>query len=117
VIDAFLAASREGDLGALIAMLDPDVIFRADEIALHLGAPMEADGAEAVARATSGRAWGAEPGLVDGSVGLIWAPGRQPKVAFSFAITQGRIAAINMIADPEHIAELNLQPVDPGPPA
>ena len=117
VIDAFLAASREGNLGALIALLDPDVIFRADETALHLGAPMEADGAEAVARATSGRAWGAEPGLVDGAVGLIWAPGGQPKVAFSFAITQGRIAAINMIADPQHIAELDVKPIDPGPPA
>jgi RNA polymerase sigma-70 factor, ECF subfamily len=117
VIDAFLAASREGNFGGLIALLDPDVLFRADETALHLGAPMEVDGAEAVARATSGRAWGVEPGLVDWAVGLVWAPGGQPKVAFFFPITEGRIAAINMIADPEHIAELDLQPVDPGRPA
>jgi hypothetical protein len=46
----------------------------------------------------------------------IWAPGGQPKVAFFFAITEGRIAAINMIADPQHIAELDLQPIDPGRP-
>jgi RNA polymerase sigma-70 factor, ECF subfamily len=114
VIDAFLAASRDGDFDALLTLLDPDVIFRPDDIAVRLGAPTEADGAKAVAQATAGRTWGAEPGLVDGAVGLIWAPGAQPKVAFLFAITEGRIAAINMIADPENIAELDLQPVDPG---
>jgi RNA polymerase sigma factor (sigma-70 family) len=113
VIDAFLAASRQGDFGALLAVLDPDVIFRADEHALHLGAPVAADGAEAVARAASGRAWGAEPGLVDGTVGLVWAPAGRPKVAFSFAITDGLIAAINMIADPVALAELDLELIDP----
>jgi RNA polymerase sigma factor (sigma-70 family) len=116
VIDAFLAASREGDFHALLTLLDPDVIFRADDLAVRLGAPTETHGAEAVARATVGRTWGAQPGLIDGAVGLVWAPGGRTKVAFCFAITDGRIAAINMIANPEQVRELDIALLDDGPP-
>jgi RNA polymerase sigma factor (sigma-70 family) len=115
VIDAFLAASREGDFDALLTLLDPDVIFRADDIAVRLGAPTETHGAEAVARATVGRTWGAQPGLIDGAVGLVWPPGGRTKIAFCFAIIGGRIAAINMIADPERVGEFDITPVDDGP--
>jgi RNA polymerase sigma factor (sigma-70 family) len=115
VIDAFLAASREGDFDALLTLLDPDVIFRADDIAVRLGAPTATLGAEAVARATAGRTWGAQPGLIDGAVGLVWAPGGRTKAAFRFAITDGKIAAINMIADPEQVRELDIELVDDGP--
>jgi RNA polymerase sigma factor (sigma-70 family) len=116
VIDAFLAASRGGEFEALLTLLDPDVIFRADDIAVRLGAPTEADGAEAVARAASGRTWGAQPGLIDGAVGLVWAPGGRTKVAFCFAMTDGRIAAINMIANPEQVRELDIALLEDGPP-
>jgi RNA polymerase sigma-70 factor, ECF subfamily len=115
VIDAFRAAARNGDFGALLAVLDPEVIFRADDAALRLGAPREAYGAEAVARAALGRARGAEPGVVDGAAGLIWAPGGVPRVAFAFAIAHGRIAAINMIAEPEQLASLELELGDAPP--
>jgi RNA polymerase sigma-70 factor, ECF subfamily len=115
LIDAFLAASREGDFDALLTLLDPDVVFRADDIAVRLGAPTETHGAVAVARATAGRTWGAQPGLIDGAVGLVWAPGGRTKVAFCFAITDGRIAAINMIADPEQVGEFDIALVDDEP--
>jgi RNA polymerase sigma factor (sigma-70 family) len=108
LIDAFLTASRAGDFDALLALLDPDVIFSADEIAVRLGAPTESHGADAVARAAAGRAWGAEPGLIDGGVGVVWAPGGEPRAAFCFAFTGGRIAAINMIADEERVHELDI---------
>jgi RNA polymerase sigma-70 factor, ECF subfamily len=115
VIDAFLAASRQGDFDALLTLLDPDVIFRADDIAVRLGAPTEAHGAEAVARATAGRTWGAQPGLIDGAIGLVWAPRGRAKVAFCFAVTDARIAAINMIADPEQVGEFDISLLDDGP--
>jgi RNA polymerase sigma-70 factor (ECF subfamily) len=108
VIQAFLAASRKGDFDTLLRLLDPDVIFRADETAARLGAPTETYGAAAVARVTAGRTWGAQPGLVDGAAGLVWVPGGRPKGAFFFAITDGKIAAINMIADPERIRDLDI---------
>ena len=114
VVDAFLAASREGDFDALLALLDPDVIFRADDSAMRLGAPTETHGAEAVARATAGRAWGAQSGLIDGAVGLVWASGGRAKAAFCFAIVGGRVAAINMIADPAQVGELDIALVDDG---
>jgi RNA polymerase sigma-70 factor (ECF subfamily) len=112
VVDAFLAASREGDFDALLKLLDPDVIFRPDETAVRLGAPTETYGAAAVARAARGRARGARLGLIDGTVGLVYAPGGRPRIAFYFAITDGKIAAINMIADPERVADLDISVID-----
>src|SRR5437588_7467652 len=75
VVDAFLAASRGGDFDALLAVLDPDVVLRADRAAVHTGAKREVRGAPAVAETFSGRARGAKPALVDGAVGAVWAPG------------------------------------------
>src|SRR5260370_777858 len=63
VVDAFLAASRGGDFDALLAVLDPDVVFRADRAAVLAGAPGEVRGAPAVGRQFSGRAQGARPAL------------------------------------------------------
>src|SRR5258706_5065671 len=74
VVDAFLAASREGRFDALLAMLDPDVVLRADRAAVQAGASREVRGAPAVARQFSGRAQGARRALVDGAVAAIVAP-------------------------------------------
>jgi RNA polymerase sigma-70 factor (ECF subfamily) len=89
VIEAFLAASRNGDFSALLAILDPDVIFHADTAALRLGAPRETHGADAVARATMGRTSGAHLGIVDGAIELIAAPDGVPAAAFIFAMRIG----------------------------
>jgi RNA polymerase sigma factor (sigma-70 family) len=113
VIDAFLAASRNGDFEALMTVLDPDATFSADDAAVRVGAPGEAHGADAVARIALGRAFGAEPGLIDGSVGLVWAPGGRPKGTFCFVVVGGRIAAINMIIDPDRIRELDISLLEP----
>ena len=108
VVDAFLAASREGDFDALVALLDPDVVLRADRAAVRTGASEEVRGAAAVAGSFSGRARAARPALVDGAPGAVWAPGGQPRVAFGFTVTDGRIVRIDLLADPERLARLDL---------
>jgi RNA polymerase sigma factor (sigma-70 family) len=104
VVDAFLAASRQGDFEALLALLDPDVVLRADPAAVRTGAAAEARGAAAVAGTFSGRAQTARPALVDGAPGAVWAPGGRPRVAFGFTVADGRILAIDLLADPERLA-------------
>jgi RNA polymerase sigma-70 factor (ECF subfamily) len=108
VVDAFLAASRHGDFDALLAVLDPDVVLRADAAAVRLGAPEEIRGAPAVAGTFSGRALAAEPALVDGAVGIVWVVAGRPKVAWDLAIRDGRIAAAEMLAAPETLEDLDL---------
>ncbi len=112
VVDAFLAASRGGDFDALLAVLDPDVVLRADRAAVRAGASREVRGAPDVARQFSGRARFAQPALVDGAVGAVWAPGGQPRVVFGFTITRGKIVAIDILADPERLHQLNLEVLD-----
>ena len=107
VVDAFLAASRSGDFDALLALLDPDVVLRADAAATQMGAT-EVSGAAAVAETFAGRAKAAQPALVDDEVALVWAQGGVPRVVFALTILDGRIAEINMVADPERIADLEI---------
>ncbi|HET9920302.1 MAG TPA: sigma-70 family RNA polymerase sigma factor [Ktedonobacteraceae bacterium] len=108
VIDAFLAASRGGNFDALLALLDPDVVLRADNAAVLTGASREVRGALAVARQFSGRARTAQPALVNGTAGVVWAPGGRPRVVFDFTITHNRVVEIEMIADPERLRQLDL---------
>ena len=108
VVEAFLAASRAGDFDALIALLDPSVVVRADGAAVRAGAVPELRGAAEVARTFAGRARAAVPALVDGVVGLAWAPGGRPRVVFDFGIEDGRIVAIDLIAEPARLDELDL---------
>jgi RNA polymerase sigma-70 factor (ECF subfamily) len=112
VVDAFLAASRGGDFEALVALLDPDVVLRADRAAVRSGASRELRGAAAVAGAFSGRARFARPALVDGAVGAVWAPGGRPRVVFGFTITHGKIVEIDILADPERLGQLDLADLD-----
>lgn len=109
IVNAFLAASREGNFDALLALLDPNVVVRADAAAVKSGAQAEVRGAVAVAETFKGRARAAQPALIDGLAGLVWASGGRPRVAFSFAILNGKIAAIDLIADAEHLEALQLE--------
>jgi RNA polymerase sigma-70 factor (ECF subfamily) len=119
IVDAFLAASRDGDFDALLALLDPDIVLRADHVAVQtsqskqrLGAPKLAPdvrGAAAVAEAFSGRASAAQPALVNGSVGAAWAPGGTPRSVYTFTIARGKIVAIDVVADPRHLRELEVE--------
>jgi RNA polymerase sigma factor (sigma-70 family) len=108
VVDAFLAASLGGDFDALLALLDPDVVLRADRAAVQAGASREVRGAPDVAKQFSGRARSAQPALVEGAAGAAWAPGGQPRVVFGFTITRGKIVAIDLVADPERLRQLDV---------
>jgi RNA polymerase sigma factor (sigma-70 family) len=112
VVDAFLAASRRGDFEALVALLDPKVVLRSDPGAVAMGASGEVRGAAAVAGTFSGRARFAQPALVDGAPGAVWAPGGQPRVVFAFTVTGGRIVAIDLLADLERLRRLDLAILD-----
>ncbi len=112
VVDAFLAASRGGDFDALLALLDPDVVLRADRAAVRLGASREVRGAAALADTFSGRARVAQPALVNGAVGIVWAPSGRARVVFNLTITRGKIVEINLIADPKRLRQLDLVVLD-----
>lgn len=109
VIDAFLAASRSGDFDALLAVLDPDVVLRAD--AGVAGGSRLVRGAAAVAnQAVLFEQLGAEsrPVLVNGAAGLVALMDGKPMSVFCPTVHAGRIVEINILADPERLAQLNL---------
>jgi RNA polymerase sigma factor (sigma-70 family) len=108
VVDAFLAASRGGNFDALLALLDPHVVLRADRAAVDVGASAEVRGAAAVAETFSGRARFAELALVNGVPGAVWAPGGRPRVVFGFTISRGKIVEIELLADPTRLDQLDL---------
>lgn len=118
LVSAFLAASRDGDFERLLAVLSPEVVLRADELAVRTaaanphGAPRlapEVRGAQLIADAFKGRARGALPALIDGEPGAVWAVNGQVRVAFVFAIAQGKIISIDLIMEPAHLAELDVE--------
>jgi RNA polymerase sigma factor (sigma-70 family) len=119
VVDAFLAASRDGDFDALVAVLAPDVVLRADEVAVRTaaarrwgGAPglsSEIRGARAVAETFKGRARGASPALIDGDAGAVWAVGGRPRTAFVFRVELGRITEIELVMDPARLSALDIE--------
>jgi RNA polymerase sigma-70 factor (ECF subfamily) len=108
IVDAFLAASRGGDFQALLDLLDPDAVVRADEAAVLTGAEPEVRGAEAVAGTFAGRARAAQPALIDGLAGLVWAQRGVPRVVFQFTVGGGKVTQIDLVSDPDTIEELDL---------
>jgi DNA-directed RNA polymerase specialized sigma24 family protein len=111
VAAAFLSASRGGDLSALVAVLDSAAVLRADAAVSPAGRPVELHGAEAIARgalAAAARSGQSELALVDGAVGVVFAPAGRLQVVLALTIAGRRIAAIDVIADPDRLAELDL---------
>jgi RNA polymerase sigma-70 factor, ECF subfamily len=119
VVGAFLAAARGADFSALLALLDPAVVLRADAAAVaaslaraSAGAPPlapEIRGADAVAATFRGRARAAQPAMIDDDTGLVFAPGGKPVVVFDFVVENGRIIEISLIADRESIAAIEVK--------
>lgn len=117
VVDAFLAASRAGDFAGLIALLDPSVVLRADQLAVRVaaarqeaGAPQlasEVRGVAAVAEVFRG-AQGAQPALINGAPGAAWAPHGRPRAVFAFTVSQGKIVAIEIVVDPARLSRLDV---------
>jgi len=112
VLDAFLAASRGGNFDALLTVLDPDVVFRADRVAVSRGAAGEISGAAAVARQIAGRTQFARPVLVDGTVGVVVAPRGRLVLLLRLTIRGGKIAEIEAVADPAHLHLMRLAVLD-----
>ena len=112
VVEAFLAAARAGDFEALLTMLDPDAVFRADATAAQMGGIGELRGAAAVAQSFKGRAQAAKPALVDGALGVSVAFGGQLRIVLGLTFANGKIAAIEAIADPARIAAFDVEPLD-----
>jgi RNA polymerase sigma-70 factor (ECF subfamily) len=118
VVDAFLAAARAGDFEGLLRVLDPDVVLRADAGSQRIGLSGEVRGARAVATESvrfRGLAVGARPALVNGAAGLVvMAPGDRPFAVLGFGIRDGRIVTVDILADPERLARLDLADFGPG---
>jgi RNA polymerase sigma-70 factor (ECF subfamily) len=111
-VNAFFAAARGGDFGALVSVLDPEVVLRIDAGAAYPQASMVLRGPEAVARqASSGlaTAWGTavmHPVLVNGAAGVLVTLRGRPITVMGFAFADGRIAEINAVADPSRIEDI-----------
>ncbi|MFI6214186.1 sigma-70 family RNA polymerase sigma factor [Nocardia brasiliensis] len=111
VVEAFLAAAREGDLAALLAVLAPDVVRVADPAALPAGMAAIVRGAQAVARETvllQRRSRVAALALVDGAVGLVVAPRGKLLLALVVTVRAERVAGYEVIADPARLRALDL---------
>jgi RNA polymerase sigma-70 factor (ECF subfamily) len=118
IVDAFFAASRRGEFEALLSLLDPQVVLRADPVAVAMaasrraqGAPMlaaEVHGARAVAETFLGKAGAARLALIGGRLGATWAPSGKPRVVFCFTTQLDRITEIKLVADPESISDLQV---------
>jgi RNA polymerase sigma factor (sigma-70 family) len=107
-VDAFLAAARNGDLDALIAVLDPDVVVHVDWGGVHAG-PGILRGARAVAEQAldfSRRAPDGRPALVNGTAGVVVAAGRRLVVVMGFTVRGDRIVEIDILADPARLRHL-----------
>src|SRR6266516_2325840 len=112
VVGAFLAAARGGDFEALVSVLDPDVVFRPDPAALRGGPSAEVRGAQAVAKLFSGRAQAARIALVNGAVGVVVAPRGRLFLVLGLKISGGKIAEVEVIADPARLRRLDLAVLD-----
>jgi RNA polymerase sigma-70 factor (ECF subfamily) len=114
VVDAFLAASREGDFETLVSLLDPDVVLRVDR-PVPPGAPAIIRGARAVAeQAHSFRSLTpfAQPALVNGAAGFVVAPYGEPYAVLGITVSHGKIVEIDVVADPERLRQLDLTVLD-----
>jgi RNA polymerase sigma factor (sigma-70 family) len=108
VVNAYFAASREGDLEALVAVLDPDVVLRAHR---RDGDPIELHGAERVARgAMMARRFApfVRPALVNGAAGAVAFDGERPFAVLAFTVVGDRAVAIDVFNDPELVSKLDI---------
>jgi RNA polymerase sigma-70 factor, ECF subfamily len=111
VVDAFLAAARGGNFEALLTMLDPDVEFHGDHTAAALGGHAEFRGAHTIASFFNGRAAAARTALIDGTLGVVVAPGNQLLVVLRFTVVDDKITAIDAIADREAMDRMQIAPL------
>jgi hypothetical protein len=107
VVGAFLAAAHGGDLTTLLSLLAPDAVMRADLVGQGMGTDAVYDGAAAVAARFNGGK-GALPVTIDGDLAAAWIMAGEVKVAFAFQVEEGLVREIELIADPEVLATLDM---------
>ena len=118
VVDAFLAAARDGDFDALLAVLDPDVVLRSDGGVVRAGLSREVRGAAAVAEqaltfSKFARSARARPALVNGAAGVVsWSPDGRPFSVMGCTVRHGKIVEIDILADPARLRHLDLALLD-----
>jgi hypothetical protein len=100
VVQAFLAAARGGDFAALLAVLDPHVVLRADAAVPALGGLQRLSGDQAVARAFLGKAQAARAALLDGAAGAVFISDGWLRGALEFVVSGGRITAVDVVSNP-----------------
>jgi len=116
VVGAFLSAARDGNFDALVTVLDPDVVLRADAGAVA-SASRVVRGADAVAKMALAFAQlgpFARPALVNGAAGIVAAPGGRPVSVLGFTVRGGKITEIDILADPERLSRLDLAELEDG---
>lgn len=119
VVEAFMAASRSGNLEALLALLDPEIVLQADATAVGFAAgsggafpiASEIRGARAVAATFLGRAQGAKLARIDGEWGMVWAPGGKPRAVFQFVERGHGIVRLEVRCDADFIGGLEIVPL------
>jgi RNA polymerase sigma factor (sigma-70 family) len=112
VVGAFLAAARGGDLATLLTLLAPDAVMRADLVAQEMGTDRVYDGAAAVAARFNGSR-GAAPVLIDGELAAVWIHAGVVKVAFIFHVESEQVREVELIADPDVLATMEVERVRP----
>jgi len=113
VVDAYFKAAREGDLDALVAVLDPDVVLRAHR---RDGDPLEVHGAGPVAQgAMTARRFAphVRPALINGAAGVVAFDGERPFAVLAFTVIGGRAVAIDVFNDPELVGKLDIRGISP----
>ncbi|HVX78187.1 MAG TPA: sigma-70 family RNA polymerase sigma factor [Bradyrhizobium sp.] len=109
IVEAFLTASRSGDFEGLLAVLDPDVVLRADEAVVRLGSQPEIRGAAAVATAFKGRGQAAKPALADGAPAIAVILDGELRIVLRLTFKDHRIAGVDAVAAPERLRALDLR--------
>jgi RNA polymerase sigma-70 factor (ECF subfamily) len=109
VVSAFLRASRAGDFEALLKVLDPDVVVRADATAVKMGSAPEVRGATAVLNTFLGRAVGAQPAIINDVAGAVWAPHGRIRAVLSFTVVDGKVKAIDLVSERESLDQLDVE--------
>jgi RNA polymerase sigma-70 factor (ECF subfamily) len=114
-VDAFLAASRNGDLEALLGVLDPNAVLRADEVAVQTAEaakwaelPREVRGARVVGETLKGRARGVRPALIDTLPGAALAVRGRTVAVWALVIEDEKIVEIELLMDPQRLAQLEV---------
>jgi RNA polymerase sigma-70 factor (ECF subfamily) len=108
LVTAFIKAARDGDFDGLLAVLDPEVVVRADRAAVGIGGLPEVRGARDLAQRIMGRARNARLALVARAVGVVFVRGGRLGAVLRFTFADGKIAAIDVVADPKSLSQLNL---------